>query len=148
MAEKVTETSLEQGSDPSEHPKHPSKDLEAALTLLKKNDDTSRFVGLALLKPVLEQTLSSNYVADREERNALLQRCWDAIPGTFMNRLLKARATDKRTEEEASNMADLAVAVSYAFINFLESPQLDEKFINQVLVFSLVVLTLLMNEVL
>lgn len=117
---------------PSRKAKQTPKDLEAALTLLRKNDDTSRFVGLALLKPVLERELSHEYTTDEGENFSLIQRCWGAIPVKFLNRLLKARANEKRTKEEAHSMLGLAVAVMYAFMGLLESPHTDEKFISQV----------------
>jgi len=119
-------------SPPSVTKDQPPKDLEAALTLLKKSDDTSRFVGLALLKPVLEQKLNDSSNAGVEARSALVQRCWAAIPVKFIDRLLRARANDKRSKEEANNMVGLAVAILHAFMTLLDSPQTDERFMGSI----------------
>lgn len=108
------------------------KDLEAALTLLQKNDDTSRFVGLALLKPVLEQELNTRNNSTKDDRPALVQRCWGVIPVNFIDRLLKARANEKRSKDEANNMVGLAVAVLHAFMTLLDSPETDENFMGRV----------------
>ena len=110
----------------------PRKDLEAALNLLRKRDDTSRFVGLALLKPVLEQELSDGGTAIEEKKYAIVQRCWDAIPIVFIDRLLKARTNDKRSKDEVENMVGLAVAVLYAFMTLLDSPEKEEKVMGRV----------------
>ncbi len=132
MAKASEEEHALEASSPSTKPKQTSKDLEAALTLLKKPDDTSRFVGLALLKPLLEQELSSGNTVNEKERHALTQQCWDAIPVKFMERLLKARVNDRRTKEEANDMEGLAVAIIHAFAALLASPHADEKFMSQV----------------
>ena len=125
-AERSGET-VHETTAPSIPETKPPKDLEAALTLLKKRDDTSRFVGLALLKPVLEQELRDSSTATEEKRHEVVQRCWDTIPVVFIDRLLKARANDKRSKDEAENMMGLAVAVLHAFMTLLDSPEKDEK---------------------
>ena len=111
--------------------KRPVKELEAALGLLKKHDDTSRFVGLALLKPVLEQELSQLDDTAEGESGEIIQRAWGAIPAKFLDRLLKARSREGRSRDEAENMVGVAVAVLQAFMGLLESPQTDEKFIGR-----------------
>ena len=122
--------------DKEPHPvnagKRPVKELEAALGLLKKHDDTSRFVGLALLKPVLEQELNQYDDTDEGESAEIIQRAWGTIPAKFLDRLLKARSREGRSREEAENMVGVAVAVLQAFMGLLESPQTDEKFIGRV----------------
>ena len=112
--------------------RRPPKELEAALGLLGKNDDTSRFVGLALLKSVLEQELDQTDVLDRGANAEITKRSWEAIPARFLDRLLKARPKEGRTKREASNMVGLAVAVLQAFMGLLESPHTDEKFLGLV----------------
>ena len=109
-----------------------AKELEVALAMLKKKDDTSRFVGLALLKPVLEQKLSDQDTADSGDKRAIVQRSWDAIPAKFLDRLLKAKRSDKKTMEETKEMIALAVSVMHAFMTLLESPHEDEKFIDRI----------------
>ena len=108
------------------------KELEVALAMLKKKDDTSRFVGLALLKPVLEQKLSDQDTADSGDKRAIVQRSWDAIPAKFLDGLLKAKRSDKKTMEETKEMMALAVSVMHAFMTLLESPHEDEKFIDRI----------------
>ena len=108
------------------------KDLEKALEFLEAKDDTSRFVGLALLKPVLEQELSRQ--SDTEEGGipAIIAQCWHAIPTKFLDRLLRAKPEGKKTKEEAGNMVGLAVAVLHAFMTILDAPEKDERFVGRV----------------
>lgn len=112
--------------------KRPVKELEAALALLKKHDDTSRFVGLALLKPVLEQELSQLDDTNEGGSAEIIRRAWGTIPAKFLDRLLKARSKEGRSRDEAESMVGVAVAVLQAFMGLLEPPQTDEKFIGRV----------------
>ena len=123
---------LEEEAPPGNPGERPVKEFEAALGLLKKHDDTSRFVGLALLKPVLEQELIQLDNTNERESVETIQRAWDAIPAKFLDRLLKARSKEGRSREEAEDMVGVAVAVLQAFTGLLESPQTDEKFISRV----------------
>lgn len=123
---------LEEEAPPGNPGKRPVKEFEAALGLLKKHDDTSRFVGLALLKPVLEQELIQWDNTNERESVETIQRAWDAIPAKFLDRLLKARSKDGRSRGEAEDMVGVAVAVLQAFTGLLESPHTDEKFIGRV----------------
>ena len=109
-----------------------AKDLEKALEFLKAKDDTSRFVGLALLKPVLEQELSQQKESEEEGTRAVIEQCWRAIPTKFLDRLLKAKLDGKRTKEEAGSMVALAVAVLHAFMVILEAPEKDDRFVGRV----------------
>ena len=109
-----------------------AKDLEKALEFLAAKNDTSRFVGLALLKPVLEQELSQQSGAEEEGIRAVIEHCWRAIPVRFLDRLLKAKPEGKRTKEEAGNMIGLAVAVIHAFMTILETPEQDGRFVGRV----------------
>lgn len=108
------------------------KDLEKALDFLKAKDDTSRFVGLAILKPVLEQELSRQSDTEEGGIRAVIEQCWHAIPTKFLDRLLKAKPEGKKTKEEAGNMVGLAVAVLHAFMTILDSPEKDERFVGRV----------------
>ena len=108
------------------------KDLEKALDLLKAKDDTSRFVGLALLKPVLDQELSRQSDTEEGEMRTVIERCWHAIPTKFLDRLLKAKPEGKKTKEEAGNLVSLAVAVLHAFMTILDAPEKDERFVGRV----------------
>lgn len=108
------------------------KDLEKALEFLKAKDDTSRFVGLALLKPVLELELSKQSGTEEEGICAVIEQCWRAIPVKFLDRLLKAKPEGKRTKEEAGSMVGLAVAVLHAFMTILDAPEKDDRFVGRV----------------
>ena len=123
---------LEEEAPPGNPGKRPVKEFEGALGLLKKHDDTSRFVGLALLKPVLEQELMQLDNTNESESVETIQRAWDAIPAKFLDRLLKARSKEGRSRSEAEDMVGVAVAVLQAFTGLLESPHTNEKFIGRV----------------
>lgn len=75
---------------------------------LKAKDDTSKFVGLALLKAFLDNEASY-------QNAEVLKRLWNSISPTFLDRLLRARRNEKTSEQEAKDMVDLAVAVIHAF---------------------------------
>lgn len=79
---------------------------------LKSKDDTSRFVGLALLKTILDK---EEVVKD----SAQLQLLWKMVPPSFLDRLLRAQVTEKISQEEARSMVDLAVSVLHIFVVLL-----------------------------
>ena len=120
------------GTTPPPGKKALAKELEKALGYLGAKDDTSRFVGLALLKPVLEQELSKYIGAEEEDTHEVIERCWSAIPVKFLDRLLKAKPDGKRPKEEAKSMVALAVAVLHAFMTILEAPETDDRFVGRV----------------
>ena len=107
----------------------PPKDLEKALEFLKAKDDTSRFVGLALLKPLLEQELSQQSSTGEGGTRALIEQCWGAIPVKFLDRLLRAKPDGKKTKDEAASMVALAVAVLHAFLTIGEAPEKNDRFV-------------------
>ena len=98
---------------------NPAKGLDKAISLLQANDDTARFVGLALLKSMLD-----NHAELRDSKETVT-RCWKAIPATFLDRLLMARASEKTSKEDAQNMIGLAVAVVHAFLTLLPPGALE-----------------------
>lgn len=107
--------------------KDPSKALDQTLTLLKAKDDTSRFVGLALVKSILDNKV------DFQKDAVIVERCWTAIPAKFIDRLLKAGANENKNKEESLSMVELAVAVLHAFIILLPVDLLNtEKFVDRV----------------
>ncbi|KAI9826392.1 MAG: hypothetical protein M1832_000309 [Thelocarpon impressellum] len=87
----------------------PSAALDKTVTLLRTKDDTSRFVGLALLKSLLD-----SQQAVREDPDAL-SRCWAAISPSFLDRLLRATESEKTSRDDANGMLNLAVAVIHTF---------------------------------
>ncbi|KAF7865888.1 hypothetical protein EAF04_006053 [Stromatinia cepivora] len=104
----------------------PGATFEKMKDLLKAKDDTSRFVGLALLKSVLdnEQQLVKN-----TER---LQILWESISSKFLDRLLRAQLSGNVDKAQAKDMVDLAVAVLHTFSillpeNIRREPQLTRR---------------------
>lgn len=86
--------------------------LERIQELLKSKDDTSRFVGLALLKTALD----NGQLAQNPEP---IRKLWESISPKFIDRLLRAQPSDKVTKPEAQNMVDLAVSVLHTFTTML-----------------------------
>ncbi|TAQ90899.1 hypothetical protein B7494_g745 [Chlorociboria aeruginascens] len=88
----------------------PSKtDVQMVQELLKANDDTSKFVGLALLKSVLD---NGRLTGDP----ASLKVLWEGISPKFLDRLLRAQSNNANLDKtEAKNMVDLAAAVLHFF---------------------------------
>ena len=107
------EQQKQQGEEATNVIDGPLKSLDQALALLAAKDDTSRFVGLALLKSILENKIE--FQKDTE----IIIKCWEAIPSRFLDRLLKAGAADEKPKEEAHYMVELAAAVLHAFIVLL-----------------------------
>lgn len=87
------------------------RSIEKIQTLLKSKDDTSRFVGLALLKSVLD---NSQEVRDDEQSILSL---WESISPKFLDRLM--RTGSGQTAQNAKDMLDLAVSVLHIFANLL-----------------------------
>lgn len=89
--------------------------------LLKAKDDTSRFVGLALLKSLLD-----NQPQLREDPNRV-NALWEAISPKFLDRLLRAGQNKKVTQQQAKDMVDIAVAVLHTFVILLPTEKLDNE---------------------
>ncbi|KAK4123620.1 DUF1941-domain-containing protein [Parathielavia appendiculata] len=90
-------------------------------TLLGAEDDTSRFVGLALLKSVLDNTPEL-----RNDEEAIVS-LWESIPPKFLDRLIKTgskphkslEASSESSRKDANDMLDLAVSVLHTFAALL-----------------------------
>ncbi|KAL7798037.1 Neurochondrin domain-containing protein [Trichoderma ceciliae] len=80
-------------------------------TLLQAQDDTQRFVGLALLKSVLDNS------PDLQKNHDVLQRLWDSLPAKFLDRLL--RTGSNPAKRDSKEMLDLAVSVLHTFAALL-----------------------------
>ena len=101
--------------------------LEQIRGLLKAKDDTSRFVGLALLKSVLDTQ------AQLREDVKLVSSFWEAISPKFLAKLLRASKNEKTSSEEAKNMVDIAVAVLHIFAILLpEESREDRRFVDRI----------------
>ncbi|KAH8674116.1 Neurochondrin-domain-containing protein [Xylariales sp. PMI_506] len=83
--------------------------LEQIQQLLKAKDDTSRFVGLALLKSTLDT--STELQSDPEVITSL----WDCISAKFLDRLLRTGSKPGAKQADAKEMLQLAASVIYTF---------------------------------
>lgn len=79
--------------------------------LLKTKNDTSRFVGLALLKSVLDNS------QQLREDEATVTDLWQSVSPKFLDRLL--RSGSKQSTKDAKDMIDIAVAVLHTFATLL-----------------------------
>lgn len=82
--------------------------LQKMQDLLKAKDDTSRFVGLALLKSILDN-------GQLAQNSQALRDLWESISPKFLDKLLKARQNEKLDQANSKDMVDLAVAVLHTF---------------------------------
>ncbi|KAH8591749.1 Neurochondrin-domain-containing protein [Bisporella sp. PMI_857] len=95
--------------------------FERMQTFLKAKDDTSRFVGLALLKSVLDNDGQLVHNADR------VRIIWESLSPKFFDRLLRAHGNDKLKKSDAQDMVDLAVSVLHTFSIILPEASKKEK---------------------
>lgn len=98
-----------EGSEESAAREAGNTSLKKVQQFLKAKDDTSRFVGLALLKSVLDS--SPELQSDQGAVTAL----WDAISPKFLDRLLKTGSQAGAGQKDSKDMLDLAVAVVHTF---------------------------------
>ncbi|KAL5322648.1 hypothetical protein ACEPPN_010622 [Leptodophora sp. 'Broadleaf-Isolate-01'] len=98
----------------------PVATFEKMQELLKAKDDTSRFVGLALLKTVLD---NGQLINDPQRLRIL----WDALSPKFLDRLLRAHQNEKVSRTDSKDMVDLAVAVLHTFSILLPEEARREK---------------------
>ena len=117
----------------------PKASIPKIKALLGAKDDTSRFVGLALLKSVLDNTPE---LRNNEESVAAL---WDGISPKFLDRLIRTGSKrlqkQQQTEESSGNgqkknisdMLDLAVSVLHTFVSLLpDYAKRDDKMVNRI----------------
>ncbi|KEY69418.1 hypothetical protein S7711_05732 [Stachybotrys chartarum IBT 7711] len=92
--------------------------------LLEAKDDTQRFVGLALLKTVLDNS------QDLRQDIPALQALWHSLSPKFLDRLLMTGPSP--SNQNARDMLDLAVSVLHTFANLLPDQDRDQpKFIER-----------------
>jgi hypothetical protein len=95
--------------------------------LLRTKNDTSRFVGLALLKSVLDNSKS---LRDEDES---LQLLWDCISPKFLDRLLRTGSSSSSATRNSKDMLDLAVSVLHTFTALLpEQARRDENLVRRI----------------
>lgn len=94
--------------------------VERIQQLLKAKDDTSRFVGLALLKSTLD--------ASEELRNdqTVVVALWSSISPKFLDRLLRTGSKPGARQGDAKEMLDLAANVIYTFAVLLPQDAKDD----------------------
>lgn len=80
-------------------------------SLVQAQDDTQRFVGLALLKSVLDNS------PELQKNHGVVQRLWDSLPAKFLDRLLRTGANPSK--KDSKEMLDLAVSVLHTFAALL-----------------------------
>ncbi|TGJ87684.1 hypothetical protein E0Z10_g1080 [Xylaria hypoxylon] len=99
-----------------------SVEIQKVHRLLAAKDDTSRFVGLLLLKTTLD-----NHASDlQHEQVAAL---WNSISPRFLDRLIRTGSQPASEQRKQSgDMLDVAVAVIYTFTKLLNDCALDERF--------------------
>ncbi|KAH6969764.1 Neurochondrin-domain-containing protein [Fusarium avenaceum] len=100
-------------------------DINKIQALLKAKDDTQRFVGLALLKSLLD---SSEQLRKDEQT---VQSLWSSLSPKFLDRLL--RTGSKPSSKNSKEMLDLAVSVMHIFSILLpDKARSDTKLINRI----------------
>lgn len=83
--------------------------VEKIQELLKTKNDTSRFVGLALLKSVLDNS------QQLREDEAAITTLWQSVSPKFLDRLLRSGSRQSLSSKDAKDMIDIAVAVLHTF---------------------------------
>ncbi|KAI0382874.1 DUF1941-domain-containing protein [Hypomontagnella monticulosa] len=95
--------------------------------LLKAKDDTSRFVGLALLKSVLDNS------PELQSDTGVIISLWDSISPKFLGRLLRTGSQSASEQKHSRDMLDLAVAVIHTFAVLLpDEAKEDTKLVAQI----------------
>lgn len=93
--------------------------------LLKTKNDTSRFVGLALLKSVLD---NSQQIREDEPT---ITGLWQSVSPKFLDRLL--RSGSNQSNKDAKDMIDIAVAVLHTFATLLpENARTDSSMVDRI----------------
>ena len=94
--------------------------LDQIQGFLKSRDDTSRFVGLALLKSALDTQ------SQLRENGEQLRSLWGSLSPKFLDRLLRARQNKKISKDDGKEMVVIAVAVLHTFAVLLPSETRSE----------------------
>lgn len=117
-------------STPSPETKDPATEaanLQKIQSLLKAKDDTQRFVGLALLKSVLDNSPHLRQDA------TIVQGFWDSLSPKFLDRLLRTGSKPSSRNQNAKEMLDLVVSVLHTFaILLVDRAGIDPKFVDRI----------------
>ncbi|QPH16601.1 hypothetical protein C2857_001284 [Epichloe festucae Fl1] len=94
-------------------------------SLLEAKDDTQRFVGLALLKSVLDNT------PELRQDEQVVQDLWASVSPRFLDRLMKTGS--QPSGKDVKEMLDLAVSVIHTFAALLpEALRAEDKFTGRI----------------
>ena len=110
---------IPQAAEQTSQVSDPVKALEQVFGLLKSRNDTECFVGLTLLRTMLDNSVHM------QKNVPIVIKCWTAIPPKFLDRLLAAHIKASDEDEQAKSMSELAVAIIHAFIVLLPQNQLN-----------------------
>lgn len=120
----VVHTNMDTTTDEAQPSTSQATDIAKIKTLLKAKDDTQRFVGLALLKSVLDG--SEELRQDEKTVHSL----WSSLSPKFLDRLL--RTGSKPSNKNAKEMLDLVVSVLHIFSILLpDQAKSDSRFIDR-----------------
>lgn len=115
------DTSAQQKDEGHSHSPGPeARQVGQIQQLLKAKDDTSRFVGLALLKSTLDDS------AELRSNREVVTSLWESISPKFLDRLLKTGSRPGAKVKDASEMLDLAANVLYTFTLLLPEELLSD----------------------
>ena len=102
-------------------------DITKIQSLLKTKDDTQRFVGLALLKSVLDNS------SELRQDVTIVQSLWDSISPKFLDRLIRTGSKPSSNNQNSKEMLDLAISILHTFAVLLpESAGSDAKFVDRI----------------
>lgn len=108
-----------------ELPAEVAANISKIQTLLRAKDDTQRFVGLALLKSVLDNS------EQLRQNQDVIQRLWASISAKFLDRLV--RTGSKPSGPNAKDMLDLVVSVLHTFAILLpDQARGQAKFVDRI----------------
>jgi hypothetical protein len=100
-------------------------DINQIQSLLRAKDDTQRFVGLALLKSVLDGPEQI-----RQDEQAV-QSLWSSLSPKFLDRLL--RTGSNPSTKNSNELLDLVVSVLHIFSILLpDQARCDAKFLDRI----------------
>lgn len=100
-------------------------DINQIQSLLRAKDDTQRFVGLALLKSVLD---GSNQLRQDEQT---VQSLWSSLSPKFLDRLL--RTGSNPSTRNSNELLDLVVSILHIFSILLpDQARCDAKFLDRI----------------
>ncbi|KAG5977574.1 hypothetical protein E4U55_006637 [Claviceps digitariae] len=121
----------EPGESTKTSPGHNTKNPDAASvakikSLLQAKDDTQRFVGLALLKSVLDNT------PELRQDAPAIENLWASVSPRFLDRLIKT-GSGQSPGKNVKEMLDLAVSVMHIFAALVPEPlRAEEKFTGRI----------------